>query len=294
MVSCENPRGSYLWQIAPFDRLCTDTRICVSGFQNCMHGGERDKWSRFISNNHGFSRLALECDGGHEHKPWGFVDPALSSSDTPWVFATSQEAQYPKLLCERIADLVCEVATARGVKFTPKGLASLEAMPHDAKRMRVAANRQPRGQIILPLISEFKAVEVVRADELHEMHRLLRPVLQGKSAGAMSSYTVSPQVPMVMAGVFRSPEEFIREALQVQHPFDMHVDLPEVSSKALHNILRLGPVGLSAKRCSAIRAVCLRAKALQSREDELHQKMELGIQQSDLAYLNLHTPWSAL
>ena len=49
LVSTENPRGSYYGDIPPMAELRSDPRMEDNDMQNCMHGSERDKWSRWLA-----------------------------------------------------------------------------------------------------------------------------------------------------------------------------------------------------------------------------------------------------
>ena len=72
LVSCENPLRSYMWSIAPWAQLLLDDFFESVEFQNCMFGGTRDKWSRWLCTRSFFTHLALRCDGNNSHLPWGF------------------------------------------------------------------------------------------------------------------------------------------------------------------------------------------------------------------------------
>ena len=56
----------------------------------CMFGGRRLKKTALLSNNHLTHALAVQCDGQHEHLPWGVVEGE---------FATKQESTYTDLFC---------------------------------------------------------------------------------------------------------------------------------------------------------------------------------------------------
>eukprot|EP00973_Karenia_brevis_P068431 9518538-Karenia_brevis.AAC.1 len=60
-------------------------------FQNCMHGGKRDTWSRLRTNMPEMKSLRARCDESHEHASWRFD---LKTGKSP----TAAEAEYPELL----------------------------------------------------------------------------------------------------------------------------------------------------------------------------------------------------
>lgn len=75
-----------------------------------MFGGARDKWTTLLTNIDEFQALALTCDKKHAprgpdgalHKPWGLTHQG------GWGFATAEEAQYPRGLCQAIAKILAK------------------------------------------------------------------------------------------------------------------------------------------------------------------------------------------
>ena len=49
-VSIENPTRSWMWQTQWMLELIDEFSLFPVTFQQCMHGGERDKWSTFYTN----------------------------------------------------------------------------------------------------------------------------------------------------------------------------------------------------------------------------------------------------
>ena len=69
--SCENPRSSWYWLTPNIASLTACEGVKVTHFQACMHGSERDKWTRLVHNIPEMCSLALVCDSLHTHAPWG-------------------------------------------------------------------------------------------------------------------------------------------------------------------------------------------------------------------------------
>lgn len=117
-VSIENPANSLFWKTSWIARLLQklpgghDTIL-----DHCMHGGARDKTTRFWSYNplrpeeNMLSSLALRCDGNHAHKSW-----KPSVKDGVAFFPTKEEAAYPTVLCERLASIFLCWAKARNLE----------------------------------------------------------------------------------------------------------------------------------------------------------------------------------
>ena len=131
---------------------------CV--FQHCMHGGTRDKKTNWWSYNPRqpeqdlFATLALMCDGSHTHEPW-----TPYKLDGKMIYPTRSEASYPKLLCDRIAAILCAEARARhlGPKLVLKE--QLQADEHVGKRQLFTF--QPRQQRLKPLLPEYGTIHKV-------------------------------------------------------------------------------------------------------------------------------------
>ena len=94
-VICENPKRSLMWLTEPFAER---PEQCNFQFIHaCMYGSSRRKGTAFLmiflAEN-----LQTECDGLHNHLPWGMVDTA----DGKRQFSTSLETEYPHQLCKHL------------------------------------------------------------------------------------------------------------------------------------------------------------------------------------------------
>ncbi|CAE7297549.1 F25B4.6 [Symbiodinium sp. CCMP2592] len=109
LITIENPSRAWTWAalaqlVTRFgrDHGCPDFvdwffQLEDVHFSMCMHGGQRKKDTRLRSSPGAFSSLAMECDGLHDHAPYGH-----QWSGGKWNFDTASEAQYPRLLCKRL------------------------------------------------------------------------------------------------------------------------------------------------------------------------------------------------
>ena len=147
-------------------------------FHSCIHGSERKKLTALLTNRAQFQVLAGYCQGDHEHLPWSH-----KNENGHVVFDTSKEAAYPKLFCERFANVLADMAGIADLQVTD-GLYDKTALL-DA---RVATHKQPRGRKIAPLVPEYVQVKTVRTllqDEplLSDKWTLLEP-FAGVPAGS--------------------------------------------------------------------------------------------------------------
>ena len=196
----ENPRNSLFWWVPAVDDLQHLQGVQDTVFQHCMHGGHRDKHTRLRCWPTGaFTTLYSMCDGQHEHKPWGAYGPGK--------FATADEAEFPDLLCQRIATQVllaidvrpratCDAPTTAMIPtdVTPVVPSTVSPRPqvptlcdvaafvsadttssvHSAATPRPlvraharSAGVQPRGLASQPVMNEFRAVALLRVPREH-------------------------------------------------------------------------------------------------------------------------------
>jgi len=277
--SVENPEKSRMWDTASFRQL---SRLKANGhlqyeritFDMCMHGGERPKSTTLlVSGDIDFGSLRLQCDGSHQHKPWGMVH------EKGTVFATAIERTYPYLLCQRIARLVAAKYGA-------------EAPQKDDQLEKANANVQPK-QRYAPVIAEYRSVETIhgvrpeelqalkaitaqRAEGLQQWQHLLVPagskvlnVWQESDNGGLST---------IRLGLAWTTQEFIEVAQQVTHPFDRRTKVPTKIAEAIWKVATQGPVVTAEKRKMTIEMYAGIKKQLERREAELHSKLHADVQ----------------
>jgi hypothetical protein len=232
-VIIENPSRSILWFIPPFAELLNLGFSDVE-FQHCKWTPERasrDKWTRLRSTIPGLSVLSGKCHMPHKHLPWGRAGST---------FATSEEAEYPAEMCEALANELCNYFLALGFPaLPPKTNMSIADAPHH-KRRRAAANKQPRGRKLPPLVSEFKTVlSLPTMTPISDWHKLLRyEVQRGVEDNAAAERTSRDQDSVDMfpiVGIYRTPEEFIEDAVLCTHPVDSQFGVPDVLKRTIHD-----------------------------------------------------------
>ena len=110
LASVENPTRSWLWGILTYLAIQTGNKEFIQwfaalkkvDFHACMHGSERDKKTRLLASLGLYDSLGIQCDHTHAHKPWH-----ITSREQHLEFATALEAEYPRLLCQRMAQCPC-------------------------------------------------------------------------------------------------------------------------------------------------------------------------------------------
>jgi hypothetical protein len=123
-----------------------------------------------------------------------------------------------------------------------------------SKKRRVAGATQPRGKALTPVISEFGNVRTGTLKQCRDSKgKILRVVISPQSLNGDSrigenstlDHTVSAQPPKaetlstlsdctkVVSGEFRSPGDFLEQAIKAIHPLDIEGALPDEMVEAL-------------------------------------------------------------
>ncbi|CAE7244255.1 unnamed protein product, partial [Symbiodinium sp. KB8] len=156
-VTVENPANSLAWLCDGMYELLFYPGASEVLFDHCMHGGTRDKCTRWWCNDHFFDSLALRCSKDHPHASW---KPRFNTSGID--FPTHHEAAYPSLLCERIASLLADAhSEVSAMRPRPATQVFLDKQPRYARPLvsnyagydtwAVPLSRDSWADLILPL-----------------------------------------------------------------------------------------------------------------------------------------------
>lgn len=147
--SIENPKRSYMWMLPEFLELKSLGMFFVN-YQGCRHGGNRDKWSSWLTNCDQLRAIAGGCPGGHVHRPWNVEKNPTGR----WHFATEDEAAYQPQLCKDAAACILQSAIDDGYVPPEKQLG--ESAVLDRWKTQASTARQPRGRKLAQLLPEYK------------------------------------------------------------------------------------------------------------------------------------------
>ena len=153
----ENPKNSRMWEVPRIAALFDLPGIYFSVFHSCMHGGSRDKATALLHNCSELCTLEVMCDQQHQHQKWG-----ISKVFGSYKFDTSEEAEYPLILCQRISRCFAQACRRQGwdVQLEPKAAPAAKVVP---AHWRIAGGRQPRGKAAPTLLPEdFQVVSFHR------------------------------------------------------------------------------------------------------------------------------------
>ena len=307
LVSIENPLNSLFWHTKPMVELfelCEGFRVV---FDNCMMGGQRDKATLWWCNHQIFSPLALRCSRDHVHKNW---TPVFDKTNKRFNFPTADEAAYPEVLCDRIANLVDQALQV--CNFTK--LQNLEQQIHHQRSTAtnsILMGLLPRGRKLLPLVSEFqfysqwlvpphfsaealdkllqsfpKGARIVNRKLMHGGDfRVCDNVLNGECQaqkskciyinGFSGNFKDLLNVGELLSiGIPREPEDFVAHAVAAGHPRNLFAE--DWSSRdpfVLENLSK--DIGkLLDKRNAFFKKWTRRAQELAAKEKDLHNSLD--------------------
>ena len=103
------------------------------------------RWQAIQGHQHpAFLTFCKECDGSHDHLPWGFDAEAKQ-------FSTALEAEYPRPLCDEYARVLLDIASIHNIPVNNFPKAEDKLHPQ----------KQAAGRAVPPLIPEYERVTTV-------------------------------------------------------------------------------------------------------------------------------------
>ena len=292
--SLENPHNSIFWLFPAIRNLLEKWRGHMTYFHHCMHGGDRDKKTAWWSFNprqptvNLFESLGILCNKQHKHASWR---PYKQGSRL--IFPTHQEAAYPLLLCQRIADILVVEAQSRNLMPTTE--LSEQISSDTAAGTRQLFTQQPRGGKLKPLVSEYS--HYIAAFCKLQTPEALDQFLRTLPKGARSCHqTVLPrgmarddmlkkfskhgcwfqdslkdgeECILFQIGIPRSPEEFIKDAVAKGHPRDILARVPDNLKDLVKSVVSGSQAERSGKRAAFLKKWLKRSIHLKEPEMKL-------------------------
>ena len=255
-LSVENPPTSYFWEYPGMEECKIVCNLEDVQFHGCMHGGSRARLCRWRATKGMLEPLAVLCDKSHQHKPW-----TMNRIAGVWNFSTAEEAAYPATLTDKVAVLVSDF-----VQFPLQLNASLDDQRQSAALAAVQTGKQPRGNKVAHLISEYKEVIQCSVKDMPSDAKILRNIPDGADGSKM-----------VIAGIFRSHYEYIDEARTKLHPMDSVDMLDETHRQTISFVLQKSPLQISKFRLDQLSRANQMAKDLEQQEKLLHEQMEPNV-----------------
>eukprot|EP00434_Breviolum_minutum_P036682 symbB.v1.2.032515.t1/scaffold3913.1/size48432/3 len=304
-ISIENPGNSLFWKIPFIVEFLEKNPGFDAMFHHCVHGGLRDKLTRWWSDRDWFLPLALLCDGQHVHAKW---NPEVK--DEKIVYPTHEEAAYPMLLCKRLADIAFQQAINLGAIFVDTLQEQIQTSDTTAHRFLI--NMLPRGKKFKPLVSEYGSYSLVavKPQENLDYGKVLESFPKGAKIAHRRLFkgkvrvdeetgnkqnrpfeTVEEKTDIKVAmildeqrdqdatweilsiGVPRDEASFLQKAFEAGHPRSMGMHLSEGIKEMLKRNFEGSQYDLSKGRLDYIRKWAQRAKELASAEEKLQSEL---------------------
>ena len=281
----ENPTNSHYWNTADIKQLSSEFKHHYVTFHNCAHGGDRDKLTSLWVTENWLDELAILCDKSHDHKPWSASIQADSLR-----FATSEEAAYPWLLCERVIHCIQAQAISLGAQ-APTTLDEQALGPQSDRLNRLVLGALPRGQKVKPLVAEFGHFVTVYSDpqrpqlldnyvkqlpkgaKLTSRRLLKRGDIQATEDQIFLELGNAENIEKSCIGVPTEPDEFIQRAIKAGHPRSLDQFLDPIIANMLKANFIDDPSVLAKKRCDFFKKYLKRAVALNAGEEDLRKNM---------------------
>ena len=273
LVTMENPKNSFLWITKWVISLMLAINLWCTGFQVCMLGGDRDKWTKVVANFPEITQMDVSCDRSHPHAAWGFA----KDSQGKQTWATPLESQYPRKMCVCLTHIVLQRLQKRGLVLQAESLKDLGYHPLKAAQLhQLSAGVQVRKNRLPPLAPDFASVVKCRVFQLSDIpcgimsklprelsarsemqlpltipkgSRFLRflqlPAVQGGQSGQsveveallLESRSQEQEEPWMVESTFGVPwscEEFIQKACESGHPLHLSRCLPKELLDVVH------------------------------------------------------------
>ena len=208
-------------------------------------------------------KFAGPCTLNHVHLGWGL--------DASGAFNTAKESEYHVEMCSVFADEFAQILTDRGHKLFPENLDPDMKTSNPHKRRRAVAAKQPRGRQLPPVLPEYKEiVQMSFSQAKSNSAKILKvavPVSIVSDRGSPDSHKEHQQPPLseihwvkvpppderenilpetqVLAGIYRTPEEYFEIAKDAVHPLDLDGAIPDELVRAVASVLENSPMEYS-------------------------------------------------
>ncbi len=287
----ENPANSLFWNLDAVEALAQDPSVFVIDFHACMRGGARDNRIRFLSNASELQCLRADCDKSHEHQAWGKSDGGA----------------YPNGLCELIVHSISRKPVV-SVDVTPQQPPRHHraAVGAQARKADCHVVREFRHIIV-------RKVPVARAKELLEHKKLVSDTFIGdqvfpqgarvwastprdggasgrrqrldhrlpasggddrEDEGDLDDLVDRDGMVELNIGIYMGKAEFMRDAVNVVHPFDGAPSLPGYVDAAINNLLARPLLKTKLLMAQRLNRWEKRAAELEAKESELRASMD--------------------
>ena len=277
LFAVENPHRSWLWPLlADLFRGSDDQALREFAatldhvvFDQCMHGGIRDKRTKLLASPGLFAPLAVDCDQTHSHASW-----TPYAQGTRMVYPTATEAEYPALLAKRMAACVTEAVLPLGLE------------PQVHPRLKDLLTYSLGAQTIRhpPLVPEYKDFAYLDQPVDLPSYKLLASPITGANTETLDQDGETPRKKSRVRhtykyGILRDPAEFLEQAKQVVHPMGTEHFINEATHDAIRHVVTTDPVTLAKQRLQVVLNLRKLADEPAPREVELKGNMDFQLRE---------------
>ena len=247
-VSIENPLNSWMWQVlkhyvnrindGAFRQFYNDMISVV--FNHCAHGGMRPKKTQLLCTHNYLDGLSADCPGEsstHKHLPY-----TIRFDGTRCTFDTAVESEYPELLCKRFAECLKQ-ACANDFTFKSLTNSALSGVKQTKRHE--------------PLIPEFH--HIAQSQPKDKACKLLSSPSPMGNHGESCKY-----------GVYHTPQQFIRLAERLVHPFDKQFVIPDILRLNIFNWVTKGISFVADVRTKSANLINTLSRELKYEEARFH------------------------
>ena len=260
-VSLENPERSWLWAILAMlvkqrgnsEYTAWYFHWADTTFDACQHGSSFAKTTRLKGTPGIFDHLAGRCSGDHEHAQW-----RVQKLNSSWVFNTAAEAEYPKLLAQRMVDAVATHLQPGLLKFTRQQF-RLDLLQQAGKQHRLAQQ----------LIPEYREIILTDSPPTAGAFKIL---VEPSNAG--DNYKGLADGTKYKIGFYFSPAEHFDRAVQLKHPALEFNVVPAVLRVNFFRLCTLGPHAMAQMRIAALKDVIKKKLEMAEQEKLMREGME--------------------
>ena len=237
-----------------------------------MYGSKRDKWTSFKGTVSLYTSICKHCDGKHEHESW---KPRASGSSV--VFPTSSEAEYPM---EPWRTMMSKLSARQLRQFGKKQFPPLLSEYWLVTDSYIAALfPQAKALSSCPPGLEKGGDSVVSQIELNNSFAMALEKRYASLPGTIfRSCGTEDDTSKRWDGVHRNHLQAFHATLQLQHPMDMQVPIPDILLEAIFNALTLGAVKVLEMRAAQCKRILELVKDLETDERKFHDNMPKEVQ----------------
>ena len=279
LCSVENPERSYMWETKYFASLSKHHLRHQAILHHCMFGSTRKKSTRLLATYPQVNKLAVKCNGQHEHAKWGRVR-------NKW--ATAEEVEYPTGLCQAWSNVMVQVLCEHGAVKSASQLSDIGEFT--TRQSRAEVGKQPRGNRIPPFVREYKQLIKI-AGPLSALPTSKKLESSWQLPDSVSSEPNIVSLPVnskvlsthirgdtgesaeMCVGVHWEPMEFIDQAHGMGHPKFFLKSIPSELQDAIEFSCNMSAASAGKFRTEVMRMWTIKAIELKEKEQGLHDSM---------------------